>query len=86
MADEKLPHGHISRSNLRATLGKALIEADRFDEARPHLTQALEDLSKSLGPQHPTTRIVAQQLDRINEDRGGAAGTSTPLEANAPTP
>ncbi|MBI5764806.1 MAG: tetratricopeptide repeat protein [Planctomycetes bacterium] len=86
LAGDKLPHGHVYRTTLRATLGKALVEAGRLDEALVHLTVAMEDLTKTLGPQHPTTRNVAQQLARIHEARSGAAGVTTPREDGPSTP
>jgi tetratricopeptide (TPR) repeat protein len=66
-SDGKLPPRHILRSRLRATLGRILAEAGRVDEARLHLTLAMEDLQRTIGPQHPTTQNVAQLLANINK-------------------
>ncbi|MEE4270116.1 MAG: serine/threonine-protein kinase [Thermoanaerobaculales bacterium] len=61
-----LPEGHYLTAIFEGRLGVILLRQGKFDEARVRLEHSAEELSGSLGPDHPRTLQVEAVLDELD--------------------
>jgi tetratricopeptide (TPR) repeat protein len=60
--EQALGLDHPDTANSLNSLGTLLFSQRKFAMARPNFQRALGIVEKSLGPAHPTTRMIARNL------------------------